>query len=218
MATAHKRMSLAERERLAAEELEALAETEVAKSAEPTPAEPTPAAPAVAAVQSPAIDDAASTPPAAPKKKRKTTQQVAKEQGKVALGLYFPEAEVLELARRAFVTDFWEHEGPDTFAEWVSQAVIAHANRTHTERARLAQPRRDRRTGVRGKLRKIDVRAEVHEAVERGLSEDRQKLRRQITVSSWCNDAVVAAIAETKARTVGELMEIDGPLPPRLRK
>lgn len=202
-----KRISLAERQRLAAEELEARAAA--TDSVEPvttsTPAEPE-------------LGDQASAQPSAPSRRRKTTQQIAKEQGKFALGIYFPDAEVLDLARRAFVTDFWEHEGPDTFAEWISQAILAHARRTYVERDELARPRPARQSGGRGKLRKIDVRPEVRQAVEDGMSQDRTKLRRQISMSSWCGDAVAAAIETAKDRTEGELMEIDGQLPPRLRK
>ncbi|GAB3868639.1 hypothetical protein GCM10028801_44930 [Nocardioides maradonensis] len=153
-----------------------------------------------------------------PTKKRKTTAEIAREKGKVPLGLYFPSDEALDEARRAFVTDFWEHDGVDTFSEWVSQAILTHASLGYNKRAALAQPRRERRAGVKGKLRKIDVRREVSDAVDKGITEDREQLRRQITISTWCNDAIVAAVNATKARTNGDLMEIDGQLPPRLRK
>ena len=166
----------------------------------------------------PTSSSSSSTGSSSTTRAKKTTAQIAREKGKVALGLYFPDAEDLDEARRAFVTDFWEYDGPDTFSEWISQAVLAHAARSHTERAALAQPRRARQAGVRGKLRKIDVRREISDAVEAGIAEDRQQLRRQITVSTWCNDAVTAAVSATKDRTDGELMEIDGSLPPRLKK
>lgn len=208
------RMTLAERRRQALDQLE---EPAPAQSESPAPAPDPPRKPAER--ERPPAAKATEAAPARPARgKRKTTAEIAREKGKVPLGLYFPNVADLDEARRAFVTDFWEHDGPDTFSEWISQAILTHAARTTSQRAALAQPRRSRRTGVKGKLRKIDVRREISEAVDKGLGEDRAQLRRQITISTWCNDAVLAAIAATKDRTEGDLMEIDGPLPPRLRR
>ncbi|MBU2698865.1 MULTISPECIES: hypothetical protein [Pimelobacter] len=151
-------------------------------------------------------------------KRRKTTAEIAREQGKVALGLYFPVVDDLELARRAFATDFYEHDGPAAFSEWLSRAILAHAKRTPGQRAELAQPRREKSRGVKGKLRKIDVRPEISAAVEAGRTADREELRRTTSVSAWCYDAVMAAIDDTRNRTAGDLVVIDGPLPSRLRK
>ncbi len=193
----------------------------------PAPEEPAEASSSTAASRAQALATAKEDPGAlrafdsafqSGKKPRKTTAQRASDKGKVPLGLYFPEASDLDEARRAFVTDFWEHDGPDTFVGWISQAIHAHADRTHAERAALTQERRETRRGVRGIVRKLDVAPELVKTVEDGIAEDRKELRRQITVAAWCNDAVMAAIAATKSRTSGELMEIDGRLPPRLRK
>jgi len=226
-----KRTSLAERRRAAMADLdEPTPAAEPKAEAEPAPEPQAPKQPARTSTKTSTNKTAttkAATKNAAEtadvdkpsRKPRKSAAERAREQGKAPLGLYFPEPADLDDARRAFVTDFHDSDGPDTFAEWVSAAVLDHAARTPAERAELAQPRRQRKTGVKGVLRKIDVRREVAEAVEHGMAEDRTTLRRQVSISSWCHDAVMAAVETTKQRTPGgQLMTIDGTLPPKLKK
>lgn len=133
----------------------------------------------------------------------------------VRLGIYITPEDV-DSAKSAYLAD-WQAGGHlDTFAKWMAYALDAHADRSVSERTRLARPsgRSETRTGSsRSFVIPTDTIARMREAIAQDQAADRWP-----SDSAWCSDAIAAAVEQSRTRAGGTLPTAPARLPNRLRR
>lgn len=119
-------------------------------------------------------------------------------------------------AKSGYLADFQAGGQADTFSRWIAEVIDAHAARTVTERAGLAQnhERADTRTGA---SRSFHIPTDVIERMRAAITED-QAAGRWTSDSAWCTDAIAAAVDRARERAGGTLPTPPARLPNRLRR
>lgn len=228
MATTPKRLSLAERRRQSFdnldEEQEAQAPVEPAETVSATSSAPAPVEPPVekkteAETPTPAAAapvKAKAAAPAPERVKAKSGSKIAPTPpaGTTRAGIYFQPDE-FEETKAAYLAD-WQNGGEaDTFTRWIAAAIQTHAARTPAQRKQLARP--EERAESRGLTRTFNLADETIARMRAGITAD-HGASRWLSDSSWCGEAVAAAVSLARERNGGVLPKPPARLPNRLKR
>lgn len=171
------------------------------------------AAPAVAAV--PAREEV-TTPAAAvqePKKQAKSGRP-ARTVAVTRQGIYLT-PEQFNNAKAAYLAD-WKNGGEaNTFTLWIGEAITRHAARSLKARLRFAANKPARAEVRTGSSRSFNVPTSAIELMRAAISQE-QAEERWLSDSSWCAEAVDAAISTARECNGGELPTPPARLPNRL--
>lgn len=131
-----------------------------------------------------------------------------------------------DLSRSAYLADFDDLPGsPDSWVGWLQHALEQHVRRSARTRAPLEVPPPQRRPqGSRQELERTGepqdgftkthvLPAELITKIEQAISDDRVKAGRMVSRSGFTREAVIAAVAVTRARRGYRTLP---PPPPRL--
>lgn len=227
MATTPKRLSLAERRRQSFDNLDEEQEAQAPSE----PAEQAPAASSSPATAEPTVEktETATAPQkaAAPVKAKPTAKEPEREKatpgskvaptppaGTTRAGIYF-QPEEFEETKAAYLAD-WQNGGEaDTFTRWIAAAIETHAARTPAQRKQLARP--EERAESRGLTRTFNLADQTIAKMREGITAD-QGASRWLSDSSWCGEAVAAAVSIARDRNGGVLPKPPARLPNRLKR
>lgn len=176
--------------------------------------EKSPVVPSTPTQPTPAVSDAdhAVTPQSAVQAKSTKTNPSAPPPGTQRVATYWPHEDLLELARSAYVSDRLRSPGsPTSFARWIGQALIIHAQLTPGKRE-TAELEPIPSTAGRSFARPFNIPEEamrrMHDAQRADLENNHVRTR-----SDFTTRAIRAAITTARQRAGGQLPRVKGRLP-----
>ncbi|MGP5666709.1 hypothetical protein [Glutamicibacter arilaitensis] len=164
-------------------------------------------------VQEPAMLPTSEAETKAPKR-AKTVGRPARTIDVTRVGIYLT-PEQFNNAKAAYLAD-WKNGGEaNTFTLWIGEAITRHAARSLKSRLRFAANKPARAEVRTGSSRSFNVPTSAIELMRAAISQE-QAEERWLSDSSWCAEAVDAAISTARERNGEELPTPPSRLPNRL--
>lgn len=120
-------------------------------------------------------------------------------------------------AKAAYLGDWNNGGSADTFSKWIESVISTHANRSLKQRQEYATTRAPRSETRTGSSRSFNISTNAERKMREAINLE-HAAGRYLSDSSWCGEAIDAAIAVALERNHGMLPTPPERLPNRLKR